>query len=116
MLSDYAALIDAGEVWLAEHSGHVVGVLVMRRQGQALFVENIAVHPRAQGQGLGRRLMAFVEQQARAWQLAEVTLYTNEAMTENLVFYERLGFSETGRRLEDGYRRVYLRKPVSARA
>ena len=77
-----------------------------------MFVENVAVDPRLQGQGLGRVLMAFVEQQARRHQLDEIRLYTNELMTENLHFYRHLGFEEEERRIEDGYRRVFLRKTL----
>lgn len=58
-------------------------------------------------------LMSFVEQQARKEQLREVSLYTNELMTGNLRFYQKLGFEEEGRRVEDGYHRVYLRKVLA---
>jgi ribosomal protein S18 acetylase RimI-like enzyme len=58
-------------------------------------------------------LIAFAEDHARELGLDAVTLYTNEAMTENLRLYPALGFVETGRRVEDGYRRVYFRKTVS---
>lgn len=75
-----------------------------------MFVENVAIDPRFQGQGLGRTLMAFVEQQARKEQLDEIRLYTNELMTENLLFYRQLGFEEECRRVQNGYRRVFLRK------
>jgi hypothetical protein len=43
-----------------------------------------------------------------------VTLYTNEAMVENRRLYARLGYAETGRRVEDGYRRVFFRKRLGA--
>jgi hypothetical protein len=39
-----------------------------------------------------------------------VHLYTNIVMTENLALYTRLGFEETHRADEDGYRRVFMRK------
>jgi hypothetical protein len=35
-------------------------------------------------------------------------------MVENLQLYPRLGFVETERRVEDGYRRVYFRKTLDA--
>jgi hypothetical protein len=41
-----------------------------------------------------------------------VTLYTNERMTENLVFYPALGYVETGRGMQDGFARVFYRKPL----
>ena len=82
----------------------------MMPQERSLFVENVAVDPRFQGQGLGQVLMAFVEQQARKEQLNEIRLYTNELMTESLRFYHKLGFEEESRRVQDGYHRVFLRK------
>ena len=37
-------------------------------------------------------------------------------MTENIALYLRLGFAETHRAVEDGYERVFMRKPVGALA
>jgi ribosomal protein S18 acetylase RimI-like enzyme len=110
MTADYAALIEAGEVWVARACDGIAGVLVLRPQPPALLVENVAVAPHRQGQGLGRRLMAFADEHARAAGLAEVVLYTNERMTENLRFYPALGFTETGRGVQDGFARVFYRK------
>jgi ribosomal protein S18 acetylase RimI-like enzyme len=112
MTADYDALIAAGEVWLIRAGEDVAGVLVLRPQPPALLVENIAVAPVRQGRGLGRLLMAFAENRARAEGLAEVVLYTNERMTENLRFYPALGFTETGRALQDGFARVFYRKAL----
>ena len=93
-------------------AGRLVGVLVMRPDPPALFVENVAVVPEWQGRGFGRALMAFAEEHARATGLAEVALYTNQKMTENLRFYAAIGYVETGRRSEDGFARVFLRKAL----
>ena len=112
MTADYAALIGAGEVWLARADDEVAGVLVLRPQPPALLVENVAVAPGHQGRGLGRALMAFAEDHARAEGLGEVVLYTNERMTENLRFYPALGYVETGRGVQDGYARVFYGKLV----
>ena len=112
MRADYPALIARGVVHVLHEptTGDLRGLIVFWPMDGAMFVENVAVHPRYQGQGLGRRLMAFAEEQARAADLPEVRLYTNEAMTHNLAFYRRLGFEETGRGIDEGYRRVFLRK------
>jgi ribosomal protein S18 acetylase RimI-like enzyme len=110
MTAGYGALIDAGEVWVARAGEGVAGVLVLRPQPPALLVENVAVEPGHQGQGLGRHLMAFADEHARAMGLGEVVLYTNERMTENLRFYPALGFTETGRGMQDGFARVFYRK------
>lgn len=115
MTADYGKLIATGDVWVGEEDGRVVGVLVIRPADDALELENVAVDPDQQGLGHGRALIAFAEQYAVALGLGAVELYTNGAMVENLRLYKRLGFVETGRRVEDGYRRVYFRKTLDAR-
>jgi ribosomal protein S18 acetylase RimI-like enzyme len=113
MTADNAALIARGEVWAMHDAGVLVGVLVMRPEPPALFVENLAVLPERQGRGLGRALMVFAEDHARAAGLDNVALYTNQEMTENLRFYAARGYVETGRRSEDGFARVFLRKALT---
>jgi ribosomal protein S18 acetylase RimI-like enzyme len=113
MFADYPSLIERRVVYVLTDETEILGVLVMMPQEQAMFVENIAIYPHYQGQGLGRTLMAFVEQHARERNLQEISLYTNELMTENLRFYQQLGFVETDRYLQDGYRRVFLRKKLA---
>ncbi len=110
---DYEALIAQGVVSVLTEGEAVQGVLVMMLQQNCFCVENIAVDPCFQGQGLGKMLMAFVEQQARKEQVKEIRLYTNEVMTENLLFYQKLGFEEEDRRMQDGYRRVFLHKVLA---
>jgi ribosomal protein S18 acetylase RimI-like enzyme len=114
--ADYAQLVAAGEVWVGSSDGRVVGVLVIRPAGETLELENVAVEPADQGRGYGRELIAFAERRALELGLESVSLYTNEAMVENLRLYPRLGYEETDRRLEDGYRRVFFRKSLDARA
>ena len=112
MLADYATLIAAGVVHvLADRSG-VRGVVVCFAREGYFFLENVAVDPAHQGQGLGRALLGFVEQQAREAGCHEIRLYTHERMTENIPFYQRLGYEEVDRRVEDGYARVFMRKTL----
>jgi ribosomal protein S18 acetylase RimI-like enzyme len=113
MLEDYGALIRAGEVWVWDEGGEVLGVLVMRSADDHLFVDNVAVAPGHQGRGLGRELLAFAEERAEREGLPEVRLYTNEKMHENLALYAKLGFEEIGRAVDGGYRRVLMRKRLS---
>ncbi len=110
MLADYGALIEAGEVRVLEEEGKPAALIVLRPDGDALFVENIAVDPEAQRKGHGRMLLALAEREARHLGLKAIRLYTNAAMTENLSYYPRLGFRETDRREEEGYKRVFFEK------
>ena len=112
MLVDYKAAILAGEAWVLVEGDDTSGVLVMRPEKDHLFVETVAVRTAWQGKGLGRKLMAFAEEAARYQGLREIRLYTNEKMTENFPFYRGLGFEETGRGFDAGYRRVFMKKTV----
>lgn len=110
MLEDYAALIAQGRVEVFEEQGQVLGVLVLIAQADGLLLDNVAVSPATQGRGLGRQLMAHAEARARQLGLEVVRLYTNEAMSENLGLYERLGYRETHRAVQAGFRRVFMEK------
>lgn len=111
--ADHAALVAAGDVTVATVGDTVVGVLVTRPRGASLLLESVAVDPAHQGLGIGRALVAHAETLAAGAGLEAVELYTNQAMTENLRLYPRLGYVETGRHSEDGYRRVYFRKALA---
>jgi ribosomal protein S18 acetylase RimI-like enzyme len=113
MLDDYGALIRKGRVHVIEHDGRVQGILVLISEEDSMLLDNIAVSPDAQGRGLGRRLLAFAERSAVASGYSSIKLYTNEAMTKNIGLYSRIGYVETHRAEEKGFRRVYMAKRLS---
>jgi ribosomal protein S18 acetylase RimI-like enzyme len=108
VLRDYRGYVEAGAVWVTGHP--ITGLISLTPAGDSLLIENISVHPAAQGTGLGTQLMRFAEQQAAQRNLAKLTLYTHEVMTENQAIYAHLGYREVERRAEDGYRRIYMEK------
>lgn len=112
MLDDYAARIAAGQAWILEEDATALGALILEDEPAALLLCNIAVAPEAQGKGVGRRLIAFTEAEARRRGYGLLRLYTNELMVENVAMYPRLGFAETHRGTEAGHRRVYFEKRV----
>src|ERR1700704_2050482 len=65
MAADYADLIARGRGDVPLGSTEVRGVLVLDRQDDTLWIENVAVHPKHQHGGLGRQLLAFAEQYAQ---------------------------------------------------
>ena len=111
MFRDYGPSVEAGTTWIT--GSPVMAVLTLDPRDDHLYVENIAVDPSAQGRGLGRALMEFAEQEAARRKLNRMALVTHEAMTENQAIYARLGYVETGRRCEDGYRRIYMQKRLT---
>ena len=112
MRLDYAAVIGAGQTWVAEDGGQVVGVLVLDPHDDHLLLDVIAVSPANHGNGVGSALMSQAEDIARALNLDEVRLYTNEAMTENLAYDPRRGYVETHRDEVNGFHRVFFVKRV----
>lgn len=111
MVRDYRPSVEAGTTWVT--GSPITAVLTLYPRDDHLYVENIAVDPSAQGRGLGRALMEFAEQEAASRGLNRMALVTHEAMTENQAIYARLGYVEVERRSEDGYRRIYLEKPLT---
>ncbi|TMJ60705.1 MAG: GNAT family N-acetyltransferase [Alphaproteobacteria bacterium] len=111
MLDNYAALIADGRVSVLEEADMTIAaIIVLLPEPDHLLLDNIAVLPDRQGQGLGRQLIAFAEDEARRLGYAELRLYTHEKMTENIALYTRLEFEETGRGREAGYDRVFMTK------
>jgi GNAT superfamily N-acetyltransferase len=110
MTADYPEAVRRGQAWVAAEDGEVAGFIILIPQPGYLLLENVAVLPAAQGRGVGARLLALAEEHARGLGLPEVRLYTNEAMTENLAYYPRHGYTETHRSQQDGFHRVFFRK------
>jgi len=52
---------------------------------------------------------------ARRLGLARLELYTNAGMRSNIGIYRHLGFAETGRRVEHGFDRLCMARPVPQR-
>ncbi len=111
MDDDYDARVSDGEVWLL-HDQELAGLVVLRAVEAHLLVDNVAVDPQRQGEGLGRALLEFAEAEAKARGIHELRLLTNVAMTENIALYGRLGWEEYDRRIDGPYSRVYFRKPA----
>jgi ribosomal protein S18 acetylase RimI-like enzyme len=113
MAADYAHHIDVDEVWLTEEADGVVGLLVLRLLPDHLLLDNVAVATTHRGRGLGAALIAWAERRAGELGYSEVRLYTNEQMSENIGWYGSLGYRETHRGTEAGFRRVYFSKKAS---
>ncbi|MGV9454274.1 GNAT family N-acetyltransferase [Streptomyces sp. NPDC003635] len=111
MERDHAANVAAGQVFVT--GDPVVGLVEVEEHADHLYLDNIAVHPDAQGQGVGRRLLEFVEAHARALGLPEVRLFTNAKMWENQKIYPKFGYELVERRVDGPYDRVHYRKRLS---
>jgi ribosomal protein S18 acetylase RimI-like enzyme len=115
MNDDYAAPIRAHQVWVIGDpiaGAPISGVIVLLPEADHLLLDNVAVDPAAQGQGVGRALITFAETEARRRGFGELRLYTHETMVENIALYARTGWAETGRAEQNGFARVFFRKTL----
>ena len=112
MIADFAGQIGAKVVHVIVDDGSVLGFIVLYPRDDHIHVENVAVFPQQGGRGIGGKLLAFAEHEARRLELPAVELYTNEKMTENLSLYRYLGYQEIDRRTEVGFSRVFFSKDV----
>jgi ribosomal protein S18 acetylase RimI-like enzyme len=112
MLDDYAARVAAGEVSVCVDEATIAGLIVLEPAPDHLLLDNIAVAPAQQGRGAGRMLLAFADAEAQRRGYRELRLYTHELMHENQALYKRLGWQEYARGEQDGFQRVFMRKPV----
>jgi ribosomal protein S18 acetylase RimI-like enzyme len=115
MTADWARLLCEQEIWILEGSaGEAVASLALDVQADHVLVWSVAVAPAQQQRGLGRRLMAFAEERASALQRAELRLFTNARMAENIALYRRLGYREVRREELPDRVVVHMSKAVGA--
>jgi molybdopterin-guanine dinucleotide biosynthesis adapter protein len=114
MKADFEMAVLDHWIDLASIDGDIVALIEMIPKSDHLYIENIAIAERFQGQGLTRQLMNQAESLARACGLAEMRLLTNKAFTSNLAVYDRLGFQIFAEvPFPGGGTTVHFRKPVS---
>jgi len=112
MVADFAAAQAEGALYVLEEPDGVLAYIHLYPKGEALHIENLAVWPEARRRGIARRILAFAADEARTRGIDLLDLYTNEAMREAQALYQAEGFDEIDRRVEAGFRRIYLQKRV----
>ena len=110
MLDDYPQVVRDHRVFVVESGGEIAGAIVLIEDRGTMLLDNVAVLPSRQGEGIGRRLMLLAEEEARRLGYNCIDLYTHELMTENFALYARNGYEEVERRTEKGFPRIYMRK------
>jgi predicted kinase/GNAT superfamily N-acetyltransferase len=113
MVADYAEALHKHRIDLWQNAGTVCALIEYRLEPDHLWIENIAVLPEAQGQGIGRRLLAHAEAECRAAGLREIRLLTNAAFEANLRLYEACGYQMTGTEPFMGGTTAYFAKTLT---
>ena len=114
MTADYAEAVRNHRIDLLHLEGTLAALIETIAEADHLLVENVAVSPAFQGQGLGRKLMARAEQLAAAAGYREIRLYTNKLFAENVALYRRLGYRIDREEVLAHGIAVHMSKPVRA--
>lgn len=114
MKADYERAVREHEVDLLYANGLLVALIEVIVNSDHLFIENVAVAPEYQGQGLGRQLLSYAEQKARNEKFAKLCLLTNQAFESNIRLYESAGFHiDRTEPFPGGGTTVYMSKAIA---
>lgn len=84
-----------GAFLLARSDGHVLACVSLKPVDATTGeVKRLWVAPEARGLGLARRMMAAIEDQARALGMTRLRLDTNENLPEAIALYRKTGWCE----------------------
>ncbi len=93
LTADYRRRLETDDVWVAEIDADIVAVLMLVLESDCLLVWSVATAPTWQGGGLGRRLLAHAEAEARRLGYRRIRLYTGEKLRSNIAWYARHGYA-----------------------
>lgn len=97
---------------LLEGDGERIALIETVAHPGHLRIKNLAVSPRHQGTGLGRRMLAHAGHLARSLGQAEIRLVTNKAVASNVTFCQRAGFVIDRQEAFEAGVAVYFRKAL----
>ncbi|MFM9610818.1 GNAT family N-acetyltransferase [Streptomyces niveiscabiei] len=87
-----------GRLLIVERAGTVVACCQLEHRGTHAYFGMFAVSPALQGGGLGKRIIAEAERQAReSWDVTEMHMTVISVREELIAWYERRGYRRTGR-------------------
>ena len=112
MTADYTAAVRKHRFDLLYVEGALAALIETIVETDHLLIENVAVLPRHQGRGFGRKLMAHAEKMAASLGFGEVRLYTNKLFAENVEFYGKLGYRIVREEEFKGGVVVHMTKPI----
>lgn len=88
---------------VAERNGHMLGCVMVKLIEDDLYFGRLSVVPAARGEGIARRLVEAVEDEARRRELAGVRLGVRIVLTENQQLFSSMGYVEISREAHEGF-------------
>ena len=88
---------------VAERNGRMVACVMVKLEEDDLYFGRLSVVPEARGEGISRRLVEAVEDEARRRELAGVRLGVRIVLVENQKLFSSMGYVETSREAHEGF-------------
>ena len=88
---------------VAERNGRMLACVMVKLLEGDLYFGRLSVLPSARGQGLAKRLVEAVEDEARRRELPGVRCGVRIVLTENQRLFASLGYLEIGREAHEGF-------------
>jgi predicted N-acetyltransferase YhbS len=88
---------------LAERNGRIIGCVMVKLIDDDLYFGRLSVVPEARGQGIARRLLEAVEDEARRRELAGIQLGVRIVLVENQQLFSSMGYVEISREAHEGF-------------
>jgi len=88
---------------VAERNGRMIGCVMVKLIEDDLYFGRLSVVPEARGEGIARRLVEAVEDEARRRELAGVRLGVRIVLTENQQLFSSMGYVEFSREAHEGF-------------
>lgn len=105
--------LPAGLLLVATLHGEPVGCGALKLAGDHAYLKRMWVADGQRGLGIGRRLLAELEQQARAQGASTVRLETNKALAEAITMYRAAGYEEVAPFNDEHYAHHWFEKRLS---
>lgn len=100
-------LQPGGRIFMACRDGRAIGCCALVRMRTGVYeVAKMAVDERERGQGVGRKLLVYTIEQARAMGATLLTLASNDLLANAVHLYEAVGFRHVPRPEGYGYVRA----------
>jgi len=88
---------------VAERNGRMIACVMVKLIEGDLYFGRLSVVPEARGEGIARRLVEAVEDEARRRELAGVQLGVRIVLVENQKLFSSMGYVEISREAHEGF-------------
>ena len=92
-VEEIAGRFDEGAMWVAVRDEEIVGTVSVVPEPEWLYIRSMAVSPKAQGCGIGHKLLDEIEEYGIEIGFDRLFLYTTHFSSDAIRLYEKHGFT-----------------------